>query len=404
MRLSVLFLSALALAVIVTSMAAWGIMYGTAYDRVSSMSSGFTALTQDGFGKFGGFVSDLLRGNAALVDAILEAQRRSGVNRTEATTAQLTNTVNVLVNFSSNLTDQTQIETTRVMNLYGMTVENIANTFQWTAALLVQEIRRDLLLAATFSTDTLTAPTAFTVPRFKQMVGTGTLALSRSPTVDVGPEDCAVLDAMCDIADVLAPFLFTVTSATGRSYGCSTLGGAWVSYTVVRGGAYDEFRLRWSPYNSSVPNDARKMMKQRCLLESPDTEVVGLNCSVPQCGADQRRTEWYQANVNCSTCGFASQVYNSSGIARLHTTLPLFNYSARPPTLVGMADVSASLADTQALLPMDYTLYGSFGLPKLALLLNDRTDRVVKQYPTVRCKRACAGGPANAAVLRLPRL
>lgn len=37
-----------------------------------------------------------LRGNAALVDAILAAQRRSGVNRTEATKAQMTTTINVL--------------------------------------------------------------------------------------------------------------------------------------------------------------------------------------------------------------------------------------------------------------------------------------------------------------------
>eukprot|EP00667_Euglena_gracilis_P030182 EG_transcript_41385 len=145
MRLSVLFLSVLALAAIVTSMAAWGIMYGTAYDRVSSMSSGFTALTQEGFGQFGAFVSDLLWGNAALVDAILDAQRRAGVNRTEETKAQLTQIVNVL-----------------------------------TSGLLSQEIRRNLLLAVTFSTNALTAPTAIAVQRFGRLVGAGTLALSRS--------------------------------------------------------------------------------------------------------------------------------------------------------------------------------------------------------------------------------
>eukprot|EP00667_Euglena_gracilis_P018288 EG_transcript_19406 len=328
MRLSVLFLLVLALAAIGTSMAAWGIMYGTAYGRVSSMASGFTSLAQDSFGRFGSFVSDLLRGNAALVDAILAAQVRSDVNRTEETKVQMAHTVTVLVNFSSNLTDQTQIQTTKVMNFYGVTVDNIAVTFQVTARLLAQEIRRDVLAQGTLSVNAVAASTATTLRRFARPVSVGTLDLSRSPTAAVAAADCALLDDICDVADALAPFSFTVTSAAGRVYNCSTLDGATVSHTQTSGGAYNEYRLRWPPYNASVPDAARRPMRQRCAAEAPDVEVVGLNCSVPQCGTDPRDAAWYRAAASCPTCGYTSAVQGGpSGVPRLLVTLPLLNAS-----------------------------------------------------------------------------
>lgn len=51
------------------------------------------------------------------------------------------------VNFSSNLTDQTQLQTTHVVKTYGTIVDVIALTFQSHAYLLVNQIHQDLLAA-----------------------------------------------------------------------------------------------------------------------------------------------------------------------------------------------------------------------------------------------------------------
>eukprot|EP00667_Euglena_gracilis_P032368 EG_transcript_49488 len=130
MRLCVLFLAVLALSAIVTSMAAWGITYGTSYSRVTTMAAHFTGLAQGSFAGFGSFVTDLLGGNAALVDAILLAQKTSGVQRTEQTKAQMLQTIGMLVNYTTNSTDQTQQQMDEVVDAFGDLMDTVVAEFK----------------------------------------------------------------------------------------------------------------------------------------------------------------------------------------------------------------------------------------------------------------------------------
>eukprot|EP00667_Euglena_gracilis_P035110 EG_transcript_63513 len=102
MRLSLIFLGVLATSVLVTALAAWGIVYGTSYGRVSTMSSEFTTLANAVLGEFSSFVEDLIQGNADLVNSILTQQRTTGTAMLQRTNTDTVAAIGTLVNYSTN--------------------------------------------------------------------------------------------------------------------------------------------------------------------------------------------------------------------------------------------------------------------------------------------------------------
>eukprot|EP00667_Euglena_gracilis_P010837 EG_transcript_11047 len=335
------------------------------------MASQFTTLAQGSFQQFGSFVNGLLQGNAALVDGILAAQEQSGSNRTEQTKAQMVRTIGILVNYTTNSTDQTQQQMDEVMDTFGALMGTVVADFKGLSSNYVAQLRSDLAAKGTTAISTSSTNEANAKLRFQRLVNLGLLDLARPNTDPIGVQDCTLLGVICDTADEFSPIPFTLISSTGRFYTCST-DGAGVSKITYSGGFYNWSRLKWSSYASSVPTSQRLSYKQRCLSESPVETVVGLNCPQPlscRCGADQRCTAWYQPYVNTSAAYFLSNVYpDASGNPRLHTTLSLLNTSASPPAFLGVADTSATLAQTQSLLP---ALTGLSNQTALALLLND---------------------------------
>eukprot|EP00667_Euglena_gracilis_P002318 EG_transcript_2318 len=370
MRLCVLFLFVLALSAIVTSMAAWGITYGTSYNRVSTMAADFTALAQESFTGFGTFVSSLLDGNAALVDAILEAQERSGAQRTEQTKAQMMRTIGVLVNYTTNSTDQTQQQMDEVVDTFGDLMGTVVAEFKGLASKYMAQVRADLAAKGSTSISTAEAASAGAKQRLQQLLNLGLLDLSRLPSDPVGLPDCTLLGVLCDAAADVGGLPLALTSATGRYYSCGTQDGASVNFANVSGGFYSEARLNWPTYTAGTPTAARKSVKQRCLTESPVQVPVAANCPLPrscQCGKDQRCALWYQPHQNDTATRYLAAMYSDPTL-KLHSTMSLLNLTATPPSLVGVIDSSATLAQTQYLLP---ALPGLSNQTVLALVLND---------------------------------
>eukprot|EP00667_Euglena_gracilis_P004349 EG_transcript_4368 len=152
-----------------------------------------------------------------------------------------------------------------------------------------------------------------------------------------------------------------------------------MSATLRNGSLYNTVRLKWPSSTSNSPT-AQQSMRQRCLSESPDTEVVGVNCPDPFCGADPRLTSRYQAYAGTGYSFISNVQAEPFGTATLHTTLPLSGGTAATPSLLGVADASAPLTQTPAWLP---TLLSLFGQPAVALLLNDANLTVLGSTASV---------------------
>eukprot|EP00667_Euglena_gracilis_P030768 EG_transcript_43260 len=142
MRLAVIFLTVLALSAIVTSMAAWGISYGTSYYRVSTMAAQFSTLSQSSLAAFGSFVHTMLNDNSALVGAILDTQKASGYNRTEQVKESMVQTMDVLVNYTANVSGRFQEQMDGVMGMFDGLMDAVVAQFKDLATGYVAQIRR----------------------------------------------------------------------------------------------------------------------------------------------------------------------------------------------------------------------------------------------------------------------
>eukprot|EP00667_Euglena_gracilis_P007467 EG_transcript_7547 len=332
------------------------------------MASHFITLSQSSLTAFTSFVSDLMVSNAALVDSILDEQEASGYNRTEQVKAQMTRTIDVLVDYTSNSTEQTQQQMDAVVNTFDGLMDTVVTQFKDLASNYVAQIRLDSAAKGSASLSSLVTAQVTAMQNILQLINVGLLDLSRLPTDSVGAADCTLLAVLCDSSAAFYGVPVSVTSATGRFYSCSAQDGALLSVRSVSGGAYNESNWRWT---SSATSSS---MRRQCLTESPVVEVVGTSCSLSQrcqCGADQRCTPWYRPFVNATTSYFASGVYtDSSTIPVVHSTLTLVNATAALPTLLGIVDMPVTLVQTQYLVP---TVEGFAGHTYTALLMNDTT-------------------------------
>eukprot|EP00667_Euglena_gracilis_P031919 EG_transcript_47396 len=133
MRLAALFLGVLAASVLLASLAAWGITYGTSSSRVTLMSSDFTAIAGLAVDQFQAFVSDLLLGNANLVNAILAEERESGEARLQEAQATMVRTTGTLVNYTANATDQSQAQVNAVVDTFASLMGSVVADFKGVA-------------------------------------------------------------------------------------------------------------------------------------------------------------------------------------------------------------------------------------------------------------------------------
>eukprot|EP00667_Euglena_gracilis_P001114 EG_transcript_1113 len=348
MRLSVIFLVVLAGSAILISMAAWGITFGTSFEKVTAMAQDFTGLANESLGTFASFVSDVLRANAQQVDGLLALQRQSGYNRTEQTKAKVAQTIGTLVNYTTNATDQIQLQMQDVVGTFAGLMSSVVSDFRQMASGSAAQIRRDLATTASLTMMGEVQKVDVMLRRMQWLVDLRLLNVSRAPTDPVGGPDCMVLSLLCSEAQeqFVPSNVVLLASARGRLYSCGVEDGATVSVLSTSGGRYNESHWTWPPYAPTVPASARKSIVDRCLTEPPAVEVVGLNCPQPQgcqCGADPRCAPWFRVHLNAS--GYHSSgdmFYDSNGTPSIHVSASLVDF--RTATRLGVVDLRGSPA------------------------------------------------------------
>eukprot|EP00667_Euglena_gracilis_P002273 EG_transcript_2273 len=345
------------------------------------------------------FVSNVLKGNSVLVESILDLQETSGVNRTEQTKVQITNTIGALVNYTTNTTDQTQRLMGTVVDTFAGLMGAVVADFKGLAGAYAARLRADLAAKGSDFITTSSVKGGNVKRRLQQLIDLDLLNLSPAPTDPIGMDDCMTLGVVCDSSTEAGGSAIVLVSATGRLYRCAmaTEGGT-VSALSYSGAVYNESYLRWRPYAAGVPAAAQKPMKQRCLTEAPAVDVVGLNCPQPQscnCGADQRCNTWYQAYANAKTSYPLAMVYLDAGVPMYQLSLSLVNSSATPPRLLGVVGTNYPLTRTDAALA---SLSGMNNDTYLGMLLN---DTVITMWGSIA--RKCAPNDTNPGDPSFPR-
>eukprot|EP00668_Euglena_longa_P010929 GGOE01013252.1.p1 GENE.GGOE01013252.1~~GGOE01013252.1.p1 ORF type:complete len:995 (-),score=273.75 GGOE01013252.1:1826-4810(-) len=369
MRLTVIFLAVLAVSILLTSMAAWGITFGTSYSRVTTMSSEFTALAQQSMGLFDSFVMDVLQENVEMVDSILAMEWDSGEARIQETKATMSNTIGALVNYTTNATDQSLQQMNEVVDKFGGLMGLVISDFKGVATNYSAQLRAALAAkASTTVLQTINARIAG-MKRFQTLSTLGMLNLSRAPWDPIGADDCMMLGVLCATAvEIGSSEPVVVALATGRSYSCTAGKEASISTISFSGAQYNEQVVKYEPDATSV-----LLIQQRCLSGvNTSIETVGQNCSQPPscgCGQDKRCTVWYQQHAADTSPNLArGEAFRGAyGAPATSISYSVFNTNATNPSLLAVAtntfDFTAIDRFLSSLVSVNTTV--------LAVLLND---------------------------------
>eukprot|EP00667_Euglena_gracilis_P000866 EG_transcript_866 len=369
MRLAAIFLGVLAASALLASLAAWGTMYGTSHDRITTMSSEFAALSNAVLGQFRASVAELLQEDAQLLNSFLALEQDSGVARIQETKASMENTIGTLVNWTVNATDQSQAQMAAVVDTFASLMGSVVADFKGVANVYAAQLRASLAakLSAVFMQMIVVKMT--NTQRFQALYAMGLLNFSAAPSDPIAESDCTLLGVLCTTAVEMATLeALTLTLATGRSYTCTIGREASISRISVNGSQYTEQRLMFVPTASSV-----LLTKQMCMAQaSAPVAAVGSTCPLPQgcgCGQDPRCVGWYASHAADTSPNFArgDPFRGTSGAPSIEISYSLFNLRAAPPSLVAVVSNNIEFAVIDSYLTSMVTVPGMV----LATLLND---------------------------------
>eukprot|EP00667_Euglena_gracilis_P004196 EG_transcript_4215 len=394
MRLSLIFLWVLAASVLVTSLAAWGITYGTSYSRVTTMSTEFTAVAHGVLDDFSKFVTEVLQTNAGLLDSVLQQQRLSGEARTQQATTAMVQVISTLVNYSTNATVRAQQEMNGVVDTFSGLMGTVVGQFRNVSAGHATQLRAALAEKVSTTFVGVVTPRVTSLQRYWTMQDFGVFNLGRSPYDPIGHEDCVALDAVCIASQEIGkPDNQTFTLSSGRTYFC-TGAYAWISVRSRNGSVYNEDLVMWRAYNASVPASAQKRMMRRCMLEPPDVVLrVGVGCSLNQscqCGYDVRCSPTYQSHINDTSPTLTTGRFfqdPSSGEMISVSSISLFNASSS--TLAAVASTIIPFSGVDDLLrPL-----GASPTSVVMVVFNDSEHTVVASLSRCAANETIPGDP-----------
>eukprot|EP00667_Euglena_gracilis_P000575 EG_transcript_575 len=382
MRLTLIFVAVLAVSVIVTSLAAWGITYGVSSARVTTMASEFT---QSGLGLlqlFDAFVSGLLKSNSALVNNILALERQSGDARMLQTKAQVLSIIGALVNYTTNATDLSQHQMNQVVDTFAGLMGVVFTDFKGVTMTCASDLRSELAgKVSTFLNNFVTGRTNV-LQRFQSLQNLGLINLVPAFADPITSDDCLLLGIVCDSAMEFGVWgTAYLTTTGGRLYYCIPAQGAYLTQLVANGSQYAEYRQTWLP-------DGTYRYKQQCLATQPVAVAVSRGCPLPQscqCGAaDERCQPWFTPyrNYTGGQSLLVSEVYKGKfNLPQVTISYPILNTSAASPKLLAAAATDFVFVGAQNVL-------GSIPVPTGTLLVALINDTNLTQVAAIA--RQCA--------------
>eukprot|EP00667_Euglena_gracilis_P000972 EG_transcript_972 len=357
MQLSVIFVCTLAVSVVISSCATWGLTYSTSYSELQNMAGGFVGLATTSVDEFRQLVTQLLADSTTLTSGILTNDYNRSMTQLSQSEQELLQTTLELMNQTRNATAQSQQLVADLVVSFGSFMRSAISEFETVGTEDSSDLRVESATRAQLVFSDMLQDAALAVRRTAQLHDMAMLNVSWP--MDQAPDDgiCTLMGSIC-IAGADAGDSLYVGTATGAKVNCNPTGKA-SNLLLSRGVTADNYTYVYFPaYNASTAYANFTAWKQPCLANQPistkaSTCPHGTGASYPTycngtCGYDSRCRPWYYIH-NSSTVPWTrmTDVYTDSGTGKPVFTLSYPIYSSSGQLLaVTATDFYLSTVDT----------------------------------------------------------
>eukprot|EP00667_Euglena_gracilis_P001096 EG_transcript_1095 len=389
MRLAVIFLATLAVSVILSSTATWGLTYTTSYRELQDMSSGFVQLAKASVDEFGQLVWQLIGESGDLVSGILDASYAQSVAQLNETGLQFLQTTRDLMLQAKNTTAQTQGSVVTLLLSFQAFMQVVIGNFKAVGTDSSSRLRVASASQAQAAFHNMMEASIQAIQRQAQLYQWGMLNLSRTPDQPLDDGTCTMLGELCSTsAEVNREIL--IGTAAGNYVDCSQASRAIAWNTLFQNATTVVLTALWiAPYRANDVNANLSAWKQKCLSgisdeppqvytcpKGPNVMLYPNQCN-GTCGYDPRCRPWYTVHEGVwPPRTQMSVVYYSDYLQQSITTLsyPIHSKATSPPKLMGVTAMTVLFGDMEA----DLATLGTAGASQVvAVVLNSSALTVV---------------------------
>eukprot|EP00667_Euglena_gracilis_P001414 EG_transcript_1414 len=379
MRLGVIFVLTLAVSVILSSTATWGLTFSTSYSELRDMSDSFAKLAALAVDDFAQLVWQLITDSGNLVSDILEADHQRSMTQMNTTQQEFLHTTIDLMARARNATAQAQSLVVTLLGSFGTFIGGVIGDFRGVGTDYASRLRMESASRAQIVFNNMMQNRIQAIKRQVQLYEWGAFNLNRSKDQPQDDSSCTLLGLMC-----------TASAEVGSNVLMGTLNGNFVycdvtdiSYSVMwyRGATADQAYLPvWPPYKSG---DNLTQWKAACqagfnanIMNATCPKGVGMDyptyCN-GTCGFDPRCRAWYTIHFGATVPRTQmSAVYTDIRRKVPVVTLSYPLYSPGPnPTLLAVAASGFFFNEVDAFLS---TMGGSAGNTQLVAVILNTSD------------------------------
>eukprot|EP00667_Euglena_gracilis_P002512 EG_transcript_2511 len=384
MRLGGIFLATLAVSVILSAMATWGLTFSTSYTELVDMADGFVQLTSVAVDDFAALVWQLIADSGAFVSGVLDAEYNRSMTQLNESQTQFLDTTLGLMALAKNTTTQTQQLVAGLLVSFGSFVQSVIGTFQVVGTDYASRLRTESASRTQASFNNMMQNRIYSLQRQARLYQWGMLNLSRPRERPQDEGSCSLLGVMCSFSLEVNSNVFIGTASGGFEF-CDVTDVAY-SVMVYRGATAEQVYLPvWPPFIDTAPGASLSSWKASCLapftnFSSNSSCPYGTAMEYPNncagtCGYDPRCRLWYTVHFNTTTAVTQmSPVYID--IHRLTPVIALSYpiFSGSPPTLAGVAATDFFFSEVDAFLD---AIGSSGGASQLVAVVLNTTDLVL---------------------------
>eukprot|EP00667_Euglena_gracilis_P016648 EG_transcript_17451 len=350
-RLSAIFVATLAISVIISATATWGLTYTTSYAELRDMANGFVGLATGAVDDFAKLVWQLIADSGTLVSGILDTEYQRSMTQLNETGQQFLSTTMDLMARAKNTTSQAQGMVATLVLSFGTFMGSVIADFKAVGTDYASRLRTESASRTQAIFSSLLQDRVLAIQRLARMYEMNVVNLSRRADQPFDDGSCTLLGLLCAASKEISNDMFIATEG-GNMMLCDL---ADVAYALLkrRGPTADVVSFyQWPPYiagtdfagwkASCMAGYNNTFMNDTC-PHSNEKEYPVCNAT---CGYDPRCRPWY--NVHYTTATPRTQM--SAVYIDVQKNVPVVTlsypiYSISPRAFVGVAATDFFFSD-----------------------------------------------------------
>eukprot|EP00667_Euglena_gracilis_P001511 EG_transcript_1513 len=380
MRLSVVFVATLAVSVIVSATATWGLTYTTSYSELQDMATGFVGLATVSVEDFAQLVWQLMADSGTLVAGILDTEYQRSMAQLNETGQEFLQTTMDLMARTRNTTAQTQGMLSTLVVSFGSFMGSVIVDFTAVGTDYTTRLRTEAASRTQSTFSNLLQDRVYAIQRQARMYEMGVLNLSRRADQPFDDGSCTLLGLLCAASIEISNNAYVGTEG-GNMMLCDVTDVAY-ALRIYRGTTADQVQfLQWPPYLTGQDFPA---WKAACIAGSnssfmndtcPHSNEKDYPVCNATCGYDPRCRPWYSVHYGSTVARTQmSAVYIDIQKKVPVVTLSYPIFSTSPRVFVGVAATDFFFSDVNTYLA---TLSAGAITQRVAVIFNSSDLLVV---------------------------